>query len=163
MTLSEGYAIAADGPVAKQWSAVLESFRVSQTAPMSARHALHAAVLIDQLSDLAFARRASLPFQALAAAGDFPAFRAALRLCEPALGPIMDLTRCVAEGPHLCLVATEVAPEGFESLPVADLMVSLYNDGTVPRLMLAEPGGTMLPMQDLLKAAIAWWGSSLGT
>lgn len=148
--------------LAHGWLALLQAVGVSQRAPLSARHAVHAAVLIDQVSDAAFVRRAELSVAPLATAGDILTYRAALRACSPALGPLMDLTACGAEGPRLHLVAEKVAPEGFVSLPVADLMVSLYNAGTVPRLMLVQTGGETLPMQDLLHEASTWWRSTLG-
>ena len=143
------------------WLAVLRAVDVSRRAPLSARQALNAAVQIDQLSDRVFATRAALSVPPLARAADILTFRAALRACDPAFGPIMDLTACCPYGPSLQVTATEVAPEGFDRLGVADLMVSLYNAGTVPRLMMLQPGGTMLPMQNLLQHATARWGAIL--
>ncbi len=139
------------------WAAALAAVRVSRRAPLSARHALHAAVLLDQMTDLAYAGRADLPWPALATAGDFLAFRAGLRGLDPSLGALMDLCAGGADGPRLTVVATVVAPDAFSSLPVGDLMVSLYNNGTVPRLMLVQQGGEMLAMQDLLQSASLWW------
>lgn len=151
------------GAVAQHWAAVRCALGVSRQAPLSARHALHAAVLIDRLSDITFTRRLELPLPPLATAGDFSIFRAGLRVCEPSLGPIMDLTACSADGPRFEVVATKVASDGYSGLPVADLMVSLYNDGRIPRLMLVQRDGTMLPIQNLMLAATHWWGKILET
>lgn len=143
------------------WSAAVQAIEVSRSAPLSARHALHAAVLIDQVSDLAFARRTLLLEPDLACAGDFLSFRAALRSRGAALGILMDVSACRVDGPSLQLVAAQVPPNGFTNLAVADLMVSLYNAGTVPRLMLVHSDGRMLPMQELLLQAAEWWRSAL--
>jgi hypothetical protein len=40
-------------------------------------------------------------------------------------------------------------------------MVSLYNAGTVPQLMLVQHSGTVLPMQHLLQGAADWWRAIL--
>jgi hypothetical protein len=74
----------------------------------------------------------------------------------------MDLMACGASGPRLQVVAMPVAPDAFAKLAVADLMVSLYNGGTVPRLMLVPGDGQMLPMQSLLQSAALWWATTLG-
>lgn len=150
------------GTIAPAWTAALVAVQVSGHAPLSARHALHAAVLIDQLSDIAFPVRGAFPVPALVTAGDLSAFRAGLRDCERSLGDIMDLTACGANAPRLEVRATAVAPEEFSALPVADLMVSLYNDGTVPRLMLVQLDGGKQQMQHLLQAATHWWSMILG-
>ncbi|WP_127105246.1 hypothetical protein [Pararhodobacter zhoushanensis] len=144
-----------DAALAAGWQAAVQAVTDSRNAPLSARHALHAAVALDRLSDLAHARRSTLP-PTLGRAGDILTFRAALRAADPAFGPLMDLTACSANGPHLALIATEIPPEGFASLPVGDLMVSLYNAGTVPRLFLVTQAEN-LPMQPLLQAALDWW------
>ena len=128
----------------------------SQRAPLSARAAMHAAVQIDQMSDVAFARRGLLSVP-LSGAGDILVFRAALRAASADLGLLMDLAECGPDGPRLQVIAVPVPPDGFDTLPVADLMVSLYNAGTVPRLMLVLTDGTQHPMQDLLKRAAQWW------
>jgi hypothetical protein len=143
------------------WSAALQAIEVSHSAPLSARHALHAAVLLDQLSDLAFVRRTALLEPPLATCGDFLSFRTALRDCEPVLGLLMDLTACRMDGPSLLVTAAQVAPDGFANLSVGDLMVSLYNGGTVPRLMLMQSDGKIRPMQDVLQQATKWWQTTL--
>jgi hypothetical protein len=156
-----GQLLKVDGALAADFLALRQAVGISRRAPLSARHALHAAVLIDQLSDVAYVRRAELSFPTLATAGDILSFRAALRACDPALGPLMDLTSCGADCPRLQVVAEEVALDCFTSLPVEDLMVSLYNAGTVPRLMLVQKDMRMLPMQVLLQDATNWWSSTL--
>ena len=152
----------ADDAMTAGWIAVMRAVETSRRAPLSARHALHAAVLIDQLSDLAFTGRTDLPLPLLATAGDILSFRAALRSSDPALGRLIDLTACGPDAPRLQVLAEAVAPDGFERLAVADLMVSLYNAGRVPRLMLVQPDETRLPMQDLLQQATSWWRATLG-
>jgi hypothetical protein len=148
--------------LALAWAAVCEAVRISNRATLSARHAMQAVAQLDHLSDVAFARRSDLTEPMLATAQDILSFRAALRGCEPALGPLMDLMACGASGPRLQVVAMPVAPDAFAKLAVADLMVSLYNGGTVPRLMLVPGDGQMLPMQSLLQSAALWWATTLG-
>ena len=141
--------------------AVRDAVLVSRHAPLSARYALQAVASIDRLSDVAFVRRPDLSEPLLATAEDILSFRAALRICNPDLRPLMDLMACSATGPRLQVVALQVPPDGFAGLPVADLMVSLYNGGTVPRLMLVQPDGQMVPMQHLLQGALLWWETTL--
>ena len=74
----------------------------------------------------------------------------------------MDLATCAPDSPRLMVVPSAVAPDAFASLCVADLMVSLYNNGTVPCLMLVPGHGAMQPMQPLLQAASDWWAVTLG-
>ena len=150
-----------DDAITAGWVAVLRAVEASCRAPLSARHALRAAVVIDQLSDLVFTRRTDLLLPSLATAGDILSFRSALRRTEPALGPLLDLISCGPDAPRLQVLAETVAPDGFERLAVTDLMVSLYNAGRVPRLMLVQPDATRLPMQHLLQQAIAWWRAML--
>ncbi|MBI1173272.1 hypothetical protein GC209_17935 [bacterium] len=138
-----------------------EAVGLSQRAPLSARHALQAVAMIDRLSDQVYARRSGLPVPDLAHAQDILSFRAALRDGDPAVAALMDLMTCGAASPRLQVVAAQLGPDDFARLPVGDLMVSLYNSGTVPRLMLVQPDGTMLAFQDLLRAAAAWWEATL--
>lgn len=162
MKAAAGLLSHADETLGAAWQACVQALDESRNAPLSARHAVHAAALIDRLSDLAFVRRAQILSPPLSTAGVILSFRATLRVCEPALGPLMDLLSCRANGPCLQIGLTEVAPEGFAKLPIADLMVSLYNAGTVSRLVLVESSGITLPMQDLLHTALDWWRASLG-
>jgi hypothetical protein len=143
------------------WKALRDGVQASGLAPLSARQALHAAVLIDRMSEIVFRRRHALARPELAIASDVLAFRAALRICEKSLGEIMDLTDCTAHGPYLDVRSTSVADDEFAALPVADLMVSLYNDGEVPRLMLVHRQGDMMPMQHILQMASDWWATAL--
>lgn len=146
---------------ANAWTAALHAVQVSGRAPLSARHALHAALLINQFSDIAFTLRGTLPLLDLATARDLPRFRANLRGHEPSLGLVMALSAAGADGPRLEVRVMDVAPEEFPSLSVADLMVSLYNNGTVPRLMLVQHDECEHQMQHLLQAASRWWSGNL--
>lgn len=148
--------------LATQWAGVVQAVAESCRAPLSARHTLRAAVQIDHLSDVVFPTRSALAAKHLATAADFPAFRKALRTIIPALGPIMDLTGCSVQSPRLELREVEVARGDFPGLPVADLMVSLYNKGRVPQLLLVQPDGEVVPMQDLLRDAVSGWSRTLG-
>lgn len=113
------------------------------------------------MSDAGFARRDTLTDRRLATAGDILAFRAGLRQISPALGLIMDLTTCHPDAPRLQIVARPVPPDDFANLPVGDLMVSLYNSGTVPRLMLVQQDGTEHPMAEVSQAGAGWWAATL--
>lgn len=130
-------------------SGVQAAVDAARAAPLSARAALYAAVMMDRLADRD-------------GASDILAARAQVRARCPAMGPLMDLAAAAAGGPYLQVVATPVPEDGFASLPVADLMVSLYNAGTVPRLMLVQAEEPALDMQDVLQEAWAWWRDRLG-
>ncbi len=59
------------------------------------------------------------------------------------------------DGPQFVTEATEVALADYPSLDVADFMVSIYNDRTIQRVLIAMPDGQRLPAHTVLGEAIA--------
>lgn len=126
--------------------------------PLSVRHALLVAALLDRVADLAFAERAALP--AGPAAEDVLAFRAAVAAACPALARIAALCGMGAEAPRLAIAAVPVPPEATGALTAAEFMVSLYNANTMPQVVLVEAAGTT-PALPVLRAARDWWQAQL--
>jgi len=119
----------------------------AKAAPLSTRKAMLAAMLIDAFPDRAFATRAGV--------GDILAFRADLAAASPALALIFALCSQRADSPRLALQSIQIPVPDYAGLPVEDFMVSLYNDHTVQRLLLVEPGGQRSDIHDLLAQGLA--------
>jgi len=112
---------------------------------LSRRKAMLAAYLVDAFVDRLFAARAE-------PAGDILAFRAALASAHPPLGLVLDL---VAGRAELELEAVQVPLAEYGKLSVEDFMVSLYNQHSVQRLLIATPDGGREDVHAVLAAAIA--------
>ena len=87
-------------------------------------------------------------------ADDVLAYRAAMGMSYPALGLVLALW---ARKPDIALVteAVTVPLQDYGKLGVEDFMVSLYNDHSVQRVLLALPDGTRRDMLETLAEAIA--------
>ncbi len=114
--------------------------------PLSARQAMLVAALVDAYVDRLFAADAE--------ADDILTYRAAMGTTYPALGLILALW---ARRPDIALVTEAVAVPiaDYGRLSVEDFMVSLYNDHSVQRVLLALPDGTRRDMLETLREAIA--------
>lgn len=104
-----------------------------------------AAMLIDAFVDRQFA--------ADPAADDILAYRAARAAAAPALGVMFQLC-AQGEGPKMALEAVTVPLADYARLSVEDFMVSLYNDHSVQRVVIAWPDGRRALAHDLLGDAI---------
>jgi hypothetical protein len=138
---------------------VEEALAEAAAAPLSARRARLAAMLLDDFADRAWAAWKASPEQVFGAE-DVLKFRAALAgACAP-MARVMALAEAGPGGPRLEVRAVAVPPEQYPALSVQDFMVSLYNGLTVMRVVLtdgrdaAEPAPEALP---LLHAAADWW------
>ncbi len=129
--MSETLPVAAE----TQLAAVL---RAARAAPLSARRAMLAALLIDQAVDALFTERHA------GAAADILAFRTELAERFPPLATLFALTALRPDGPRLGLAEVEVPIAHYSGLSVEDFMVSLYNDRTVQRLLVLAPDGARL-------------------
>src|SRR4051812_36882607 len=109
-----------------------ESLAASESAPLSRR----AAMLVVMLAD-AFADRLSG-----AAGGDILDARADLAARSADLALVLDIAAMRDDGPCLVVETVEVPPEDFPTLSTADFMVSLYNDHTLQRLLVALSDGS---------------------
>jgi len=112
--------------------------------PLSARHAMLVAVLLDKYADRLFdARRDTAP-EKLFYTEDVLAFRTRLAAAVPALGRIFALCALAPDGPRLVTKTVAVPLPDYPSLPLADFMVSLYNSNTVQRVVLVGTGDDRL-------------------
>lgn len=105
------------------------------------------ALLIDAYADRLFAADSD--------ADDILVFRAALADRSPALAQVFDLC---AGRLRLVTEAVEVPIADYPKLGIEDFMVSIYNDHTVQRVLLASPDGGRQLAHPVLGEAIAFLG-----
>ncbi|MDB5542700.1 MAG: hypothetical protein JWQ89_4427 [Devosia sp.] len=80
-------------------------------------------------------------------------FRSGLAGRSPALRSVFDLC---AGRLHLVTEAVGVRIADYPKLGVEDFMVSIYNDHTVQRVLLALPDGGRVPVHPVLAQAMAF-------
>lgn len=102
-------------------------------------------LLVDAYADRLFA--------ADPAADDILVFRATLAAGSSALQMVYDLA---AGRLHLVTEAVPVPIGEYHKLAVEDFMVSLYNDHSVQRVLIALPDAARLPAHAVLAEAIAF-------
>lgn len=124
------------------------AFAEARAAPLSARKAMLAAMLVDAHADRLFAEGA-------AAGEDVLAFRASLATRSPELGIVFALCALREGGPRLVTEAVAVPIEDYPALQEADFMVSLYNAHTVQRVRVVLPDGRRLLVHDVIETALA--------
>ncbi len=112
-----------------------------------------AAMLVVLLIDAAIDRR----FEA-GADGDVLEFRAALAARSPALALVMELAALRDGAARLVVEPVEVPLADYPKLSEAEFMVSLYNDATVPRVLVATADGKRADALAVLREAVAALG-----
>ncbi|MEP7241203.1 MAG: hypothetical protein ABI697_09995 [Devosia sp.] len=117
----------------------------ARAAPQSRRKAMLAVLLLDAAVDEAFVRSGE---------SDVLEFRARLATTHRELGLVMEVAAMREGGPRLVLEPVEVAVADTPALGVEDYMVSLYNDRTVPRVLVAPADGGRRDVHALLAAAM---------
>ena len=110
------------------------------------RKARLVALLIDAYADRLFAVDAG--------ADDILEYRAALAAVSPALALVFALAANRPAGPQLVTEAVAVPLADYPTLDVADFMVSIYNDRTIQRVLVAMPDGQRLIAHAVLEEAI---------
>lgn len=115
----------------------------AKAAPLSRKAAMLAVLLLDAAVD------------ARSGAGDVVAFRRAAGRDHEALGLVMALAAMRDLGPRLVVEPVPVPKADYPELAVEDYMVSLYNDRTVPRVLVALPDGGRRDAHALLAEALA--------
>jgi len=100
----------------------------ARAAPLSAKKAMLAALLIDAAADALFAASGE---------DDVLVFRARLAANSDALALLFALCALRPDGPRLVTEAVEVPIADYSALPVEDFMVSLYNNHTMMRVRIA--------------------------
>ena len=114
-------------------------------APLSRKAAMLLVLLIDAEIDRQFAASGE---------GDVLLFRERLAAGSKPLALVMALAAMREDEPNLVLEAVEVPLENYPALSEADYMVSLYNGGTVPRVLIAA-GAARHDALATLRAAVA--------
>lgn len=104
----------------------LAALAEAEAHPLSVKKAMLAALLIDAEAD----RR-------MPVGGDVLGWREELAASAPALALVFELCAMRAGGPRLVVEPVEVAVKDYSTLPVEDLMVSLYNRRNVMRVRIA--------------------------
>jgi len=133
------------GPMAQATAAVA----AARAAPLSAKKALLAALLIDAAVDAVFA-------DTHGGGDDVLEFRAGLAARSEALALVFAIA---AQKAALVTEAVEVPVADYPNLGVEDFMVSLYNGRTVQRVLVVLPGGGRADVHEVLAGALAALGS----
>ncbi len=129
----------------RHFAYLTEAVADARQAMLSRRKAMLAAHLIDAFVDRLFAACAE-------PARDILAFRTRMTETYPPLGMVLDL---VAGRAELKLEAVEVPLADYGKLSVEDFMVSLYNQHSVQRLLIATFDGGRQDVHAVLAAAVA--------
>jgi hypothetical protein len=106
-----------------------DAVATAAAAPLSAKRAMLAALLVDAAADAMFAQSGE---------DDVLAFRERLAAGSEALRLVFGLCTLRPDGPRLVTEAVEVPIADYPALRTEDFMVSLYNDRTVMRVRIAE-------------------------
>ena len=109
-----------------------------EASPLSRKKAMLLALLIDEAIDNARPDTA-----------DLLGHRQSIALAHPALALVMELVALRDTGPRLVVEALDAPP-----LSEAEYMVSVYNAGTIPRLMIVADGVAREALP-LLRQAVA--------
>jgi hypothetical protein len=105
-----------------------EAVAAAAAAPLSAKRAMLAALLIDAAADAMFAASGE---------DDVLEFRARLAKGSAALALVFGLCALRPDRERLVTEAVEVPIADYPALTIEDFMVSLYNDRTVMRVRIA--------------------------
>ena len=132
--------------LAEHWAYLEAEWQAAQAAPLSLRRAMLVAALLDAYADRLFA--------AAPEADDTLVFRAELAAAAPELGLVFELCAQRVGGPRLAVEAVSVPTSDLGALQVEDFMVSLYNDHTVQRVVVAWLDGTRRLAHDVLARAV---------
>lgn len=122
-----------------------QAVAAAAAAPLSAKRAMLAALLLDAAADAKFAASGE---------DDVLAYRARLAAGSAALGLVFGLCALRPDGPLLVTEAVEVPIAEYPKLRTEDFMVSLYNDRTVMRVRIAV-GDQRHDVHEVLAQALA--------
>jgi uncharacterized protein YjbJ (UPF0337 family) len=115
-----------------------------EASPMSRKKAMLLVLLIDAAID-----------SARPANADLLAHRRAVAAAHPALALVIALTAMREDGPRLAVHAVDAPPRSE-----AEYMISVYNDATIPRLMIVVDGVAREAVPLLRQAVAALDGTS---
>ena len=111
-----------------------------EASPLSRKKAMLLTLLIDA---------------AIGDGADDPLAQRAAAAAHPALATVMELAAMREDGPRLLLEGVTVTAAEASALREADYMVSLYNGGTVQRVLVGWPDGRRADALSLLRQAVA--------
>lgn len=86
---------------------------------------------------------------------DILVYRAALAGRSAELRIVFAICAATPDGPGLVTEAVEIPIADYGALPIADFMVSLYNNHSMQRVLVAWPDGTRRVAHEVLEAAVA--------
>ena len=138
-----------------QFALIVEEHRQSLAAPLSARKVLLVAVLLDHFADLVFTRWRDMPERVLGAQ-DVLDWRATLAKQCPALALVAHLASGKHDGATLRIDTIRLPIADYPALGIEDYMVSLYNQNSVQRVVVARRDGSTVLAHDILAAALAY-------
>jgi hypothetical protein len=128
---------------------ITTALAAAEAAPMSRKAAMLLALLLDAEIDRRFTT---------SGADDLLVYRAALAAQSSSLALVMNLAAMRDGGPRLVLEPVDIPPADYPALSEPDYMVSLYNNATVPRVLIALPGAERRDALETLRAAVAALG-----
>ena len=132
----------ADAGVAAHLAYLEAAVAAARAAPLSAKKAMLAAMLVDAYAD-----------RLMPEGGDILAFRAELAAESAALSLIFAL--CSGRATRLVTEGVEVPIADYPKLGVEDFMVSLYNDHTVQRVRIVAADGSRHDVHAVIEEAVA--------
>jgi hypothetical protein len=122
-----------------------EALALSDEAPLSVRRAMLVVMLLDTLVDELASRDGQDPLEV----------RGEISHHWPDLRLVLEIAAHRADGPGLVVEEVEVPLTEYAALSTAEFMISLYNEHTVPRLVVALPDGTRTDARAVLHGAVA--------
>jgi hypothetical protein len=126
----------------------------ARAAPLSQRRVMLVVMLAD-----AFVERL---FDAGAAGGDdILAYREKLTAQHASLALVHAIARQEAGGPRLVTEAVTVPPDDYPKLGIADFMVSIYNQHSVQRVLVALRDGSRRDAHELVDEAVGALSANL--
>lgn len=144
-------------PFEQRLALIEAEYRASLAAPLSARKVLLVAVLLDHCADQFFAARRTRP-DTVFGAEDPLRFRAELARRSPAMAAVFALGN---QSATLRLDSVTVPIADYPRLGIEDFMVSLYNQNTVQRVMLARSDFGLIEAHSVLAEALQFWSDYL--
>lgn len=122
-----------------------EALALSDEAPLSMRRAMLVVLLLDTLVEELASRDGQDPLKV----------RGTIAHRSPDLRLVLEIAAHRGGGPGLVVEEVGVPLTEYETLSTAEFMISLYNEHTVPRLLVALTDGTRTDARAVLHGAVA--------
>jgi hypothetical protein len=118
----------------------------ARAAPLAIRKARLAIALLDAYVDRLYAADTSR-------AEDILTFRTGLSHTSPSLALLLAVAEQKPGAPQLHLETAPLSPSDYSHLSEAEFMVSLYNDATMPKLLIIAPDNASFDAHSVLQDA----------